>query len=452
MLRRFVVLIAAIAASFMPLSRAAFAQGAPLSLIRDAEVETYLKEFGEPLFRAAGLDPKAVSIMVVNQRVLNAFVAGGQNMFIFTGLIERTEHAGQLIGVMAHETGHIEHGDVVKGPDAARSALVTSLLGLLIGAAAAAATGQGEAATAGILAGQSVAQRQYFAFTRGVETRADEAGTELLDATKQSSKGFLEFMQILSSQEFLSGASQDPYVRTHPLTTERIDFLRRHAQVSPFTNVPTAPDVTQKFRRMRAKLFAFLNAPSTTLARYPVSDTSLDARYARAIAYYKVPDLPRALQGIDALIAEHPADPYFLELKGQMLFENGKGSDALAPYAKAVQLRPDAPLIRISYAQVLLETGDPGQVKPAIEQLRSAADQGENENPELWRMLAVGYGRDGQMGLVSEALAEEALLEGRKPEARDHARRAMRLLPPGSPAWQRAQDIETQALRKDDEE
>jgi predicted Zn-dependent protease len=296
------------------------------------------------------------------------------------------------------------------------------------------------------LAGQSLAQRQFFAFTRGIEASADQAGMTFLDQTHQSTKGFLEFMQILETQEFINSAQQDPYLRTHPLSIERVDWLRKHVSESPWTNTAYPPDYFAMHARMKAKLVGFMYPLDKVLQLYPETDTSLEGRYARAIAYYRVPDLTHALPLIDGLIKENPKDPYFYELKGQMLFENGKLADALAPYQMAVKLMPTAALIRIDLAQVEVESNDPKLLPQALAELTEAKNH-EHDVPKLWRLMGVAYGRQGDLGQAASALAQEALLEGRRDDARDQARRAMRMLPPGSPGWLRAQDVENAATR-----
>ncbi|MBI3512887.1 MAG: M48 family peptidase, partial [Proteobacteria bacterium] len=248
-------------------------------------------------------------------------------------------------------------------------------------------------------------------------------------------------------KEVLSAIQQDPYLRTHPMTSERIDFLRNQVARSRYSDVPVPPELEKLHRRMRAKLAAFIDPPGRTLEIWPASDTSTDARYARAIASYRIPDLKAALPLIDGLIQEFPKDPYFHELRGQMLFENGRVAEALPSYREAVALLPNAALIRIDLAHIQIEMNDPALLADAESNLTTAA-RTEPELPDLWRQLAIAYGRGGQIGMAAMALAEQALLEGRRLDARDQARRAMRLLPTGSPGWLKAQDAENHALRE----
>ena len=420
--------------------------GDRLSLIRDTEVEGIIRTFGTPLWKAAGLTPSSVHIILVNDRTLIAFVAGGQNLFINTGLLIRADSAGQVIGVMAHETGHMAGGHLARMPGAMRNAMITSLIAMALGALGGVAGGGGSAGAAGVVGGMSMGERNLFAFTRSVENAADQAGLTFLDMSGQSARGMLQFMETIAHKEVLSTVQQDPYLRTHPLTSERIDAIRYHVEHSRYSDVPVAPELERLDRRMRAKLAAFMDPPAHTLETYKASDTSVEARYARAIAYYRIPDLKNALPLIDGLIAEFPKDPYFYELRSQMLFENGKVADALPSQRQAVALSPDPALMRVDLAHIELEMNDPSLLADA-EQNLTLASRTEPDLPDLWRLMAVAHGRNGDLGQAAVALAEQALLEGRRFDARDQARRAMRMLPSGSPGWLKAQDVESQALR-----
>ncbi len=420
-----------------------------VSLIRDTEVEAIIRAYGTPLWKAAGLQPSSVRVILVRDDRLNAFVAGGQNLFLNTGLLIRADSASQVIGVMAHETGHMAGGHLARMPEAIRNAMITSLIAMALGMGAGVAGRAGGNVGAGSVGiGASLAERNLFSFTRSQEQSADQAGVNYLEQLCMSSRGLLQFMEVLQHQEVLSAVRQDPYLRTHPLTLERIEFLRNQVAQSRCSDKPVAPELEAMHRRMRVKLAAFIDPPGKTLDNWGKGD-SVEARYARAIAWYRIPDLKKALPEIDGLIRDFPNDPYFHELRAQMLFENGRVADALPSYKQAITLKPDAALIRIDYAHAQLETGDPALL-PDAEANLNAAVRVEPELPELWRNLGIAYGRGGQLGMAAMALAEQALLEGRRFDARDQARRAMRLLPTGSPGWIKAQDVETQALRREE--
>jgi predicted Zn-dependent protease len=428
---------------------AARAEGLPL--IRDSEIEDTIRSWANPLLQAAQLDPSSVRLLIVNDQTLNAFVAGGQNLFINSGLLVEADTPGQLLGVLAHETGHISGGHLARSGDALRDAQNAGLFATLLGIgliALGAATGSGEAGDAGsavVVGGQSAGLRNFLAYTRSQERSADQAAVNLLDRTGQSSEGMLHFMEKLADQELLSSSRQDPYVRSHPLTRDRIEFISEHARNSQNTDRQNTPEDIERHERMRAKLIGFLERPRRVLRTfYPTNDQSLVARYGRAVAYLRLSDVDKAVAEMDSLIAERPNDPYFYELKGQILYELGHIREAVPMYQKAVALKPGDGLMLTGLGAALLETGDPAYVDPAIEALEQAR-RNDVENPSTWRLLATGYHARGDDGPAALASAEYALLIGRAQDARLHAGRAERIYQEGSPGWLRSQDIKFQA-------
>jgi predicted Zn-dependent protease len=418
-----------------------------ISMLRDAEIETDLRTFETPVYRVAGLDPAALNIYLVNDQALNSFVAGGQNIFMNVGTIMRAETPNQLIGVMAHETGHIAGGHIARSEDAIRKAEYAGLMALALGIAMAAVSGG--AGGAALLGASGVAERTWLQYSVEQEARADQAALTFLDRTHQSAKGLLQFFEILQQQEMLTGQREIPYLRTHPLTAQRIDYVREHVDQSPYSNNPDPPAFIAMLKMMKAKLAGFLQDPQQTLSQYPDSDRSEIARYARAIAYYRIPDLAHAVPEIDGLIHDFPDNPYFAELKGQMLFENGRIGEAVAPYRKASKLDSSSLLLRIELAQVELETNDPAMLADARLNLEEVV-RSEVQNPSAWRLLAVAYGRENKMGMAALALAEQGASLGDHDMARHEAMDAMKLLPAG-PSRQRAQDIADEAKREADQ-
>ena len=423
----------------------AAARGVPL--IRDAEIEDTIRARAEPLFAAAGLDPRAVRVYLVHDRSLNAFVAGGQRLFIHTGLLLATERPGQLSGVIAHETGHIAGGHLARKQEALRTMEAQSIIAMVLGAAGAAATGKGGVGGAIVLGGTGAAQRLFLKYNRREEMAADQAAMRLLDLTGQSSAGMLEFLEVIADQEFLMDTNQDPYLRTHPITAERIAAVRHHIAQSNTSNQPDRAEFVAAHKRMHAKLRGFLDQPKATLRRYPPSDKSVEARYARAAAYHRRADLERALVEIDSLLAEQPNDPYFNELKGQILYEHGKVADSIPLYERAVRLRPGSPLLLLGLAQSLIATGKPELNRAAISHLEQAVGK-ERDLTSAWHQLAIAYGRAGRLGLSALVSAEQHLSSGNYKLALDQAGRARNKLAQGSPGWLRAQDIERVAKRK----
>jgi predicted Zn-dependent protease len=421
-----------------------------ISIIRDAEIENIIRTYATPIWRAAGVDPAAVHVYIVSDPQLNSFVAGGQNLFMNSGTILRSETPNQLIGIIAHETGHIAGGHLARTDEALRNATIQSIIAMVAGIAATVAARNTESAggigTAAVLGGQTVAQNSFLRFSVTQEASADQAALTFLDRTQQSARGLLEFFDILEQQELLTAAHQDPWIRTHPLTSQRVDYVREHVRHSRYADAKDPPELLDLHKRMKAKLAAFLQPPQQTLAALKSDDNSVAARYARAVAYYRIPDLKKAVPVIDGLIAEFPGDPYFHELKGQMLFENGHIAEAVAPYEQAVKLMPTNALLRMECGQVQLETNDPKLVSKALLHLTEAV-RFEDRNPDAWRFLAIAYGRSDNIGMMALALAEQGVAGGDFTQARQQAARALKLLPAG-PAKQRALDIQSEAKRE----
>lgn len=426
------------------IARQAAADDDSPNLIRDVEIESMLRTFEMPVWRAAGLDPNAMHFYIVQDPQLNSFVAGGQNIFMNTGTILRAERPNELVGIMAHETGHIAGGHLARFATEMHDATIKAIIAMAVGAAAS-VVGHDYGGIGGAVAGgEGVGERSFLSFSVAQEGAADHAAIKFLDATHQSSKGLLDFFKILEPEELLSPAQQDPYIRTHPLTTERIAYIEQHVLGSPYTNNPDPPQWIPMLANVKAKLRGFLDPPAKTLDKYPTTDQSVPARYARAIAYDHIPDLDKALAEIDSLIHDQPNNPYFWELKGQILFENGRVADAVAPYQRAVALN-SAPLMRVELAQVELETEDPALLPKALAQLSDAVNF-ERDNPEAWHWLAVAYGRSNNIGMAALSLAEEGMTNGDYKTAIQQAQRARQILPAG-PQRQRAEDIEADAKR-----
>jgi predicted Zn-dependent protease len=413
-------------------------QGA--TLIRDAEIESIIRGYSEPIFNAAGIDPRAVHIYVVADNQLNAFVAGGQNLFLFTGLLMTAESPNQLIGVIAHETGHMAGGHIARLQEKLDNASAEMILAYILGIAAGLATGQGEATAVVMGAGQSMITRNLLSFTRTQESAADQAALSYLRSTGQSSRGLAEFLDLMRQKEQLFGADFDPYLRSHPLTPDRMDVAERDAAESPYGDVVDSPESMAQFERMRAKLIGFIRELPDVLRDYPDNLHTVPARYARAIAYYRVNQLDRSFAELDGLLAEFPDDPYFIELKGQILYEHGRLDEALPFYERSVALAPGQPLLELGLAQVLIGLETPDDDNRAIAILDRVV-QAEPGNYPAWRLLSVAYGRKGDMGMAALAMAEADASRGRYGDARQNASRAQDLLPTGSPSWLRAQDI-----------
>lgn len=421
--------------------------------IRDSEIENLLRDYLNPVFKAAGLKSRAVQIILINDGSINAFVAGGQRIFVHTGLLMATKNPNQLIGVLAHETAHIAGGDLSRLrrqlDKASTASIIGALLGVVaaVGAAAAGGSNSGQAGV-GILSGaQSISRITLLKYQRGQEARADQAAFKYLDRTGQSSRGMIEMFQKLADNSLLSLRNVDPYSLTHPVPRARIAFLEENVGKSRFYKKKDSASLILRHRMMQAKLRGFQASPQSVFRRYPVSDTSLPARYARAISFYRNVDIKRALREIDSLIRSQPKNPYFWELKGQALFENGKSQRAIQPLEKAVSLAPKAGLIRILLAQAMLAAKPKKNAKSAIRQL-TIARRSEPNSSSLYRFLAIAQAQLGRIGQADLASAESAFRFGDLNLAKTRATKAKRVLKKGSPGWIRANDILNYKHRK----
>ncbi|HCQ82419.1 MAG: hypothetical protein CBD03_03320 [Rhizobiales bacterium TMED143] len=425
---------------FFILSPTAHASG----FIRDAEIEQLLADYSLPLFRAAGLNPDTVGIALINNKTLNAFVANGQNIYFHTGLILEAEDPNMVIGVIAHEIGHIIGGHLSRKAGAINEAQRPAVLATILGLGSLLA-GSPDVGLALITGGQQVAERKFLSFNRAQESSADVIALRLLQDTAQSPNGIIRMMDMLADQEILSEVSQDPYIRSHPLSRERVANFTRGAEISPHRNAIDDPELLYRHEMAQAKIRGFLDHPSTTLRRYPAKNTDMPSRYARAIALHRQGRVDGALNEIDALIAEAPNSPWFHELRGQMNYEAGRARDGLASYKKAVELAPDQPLLLIGLATTQLsiaaDAGDMSQKinREAESNLRKALRLDPN-NTTAYFQLSKAFGQMERVAYAEWALAEYYALLNR-PEALKHAGRAVKGLPVGSPEKIRTTDI-----------
>jgi predicted Zn-dependent protease len=428
----------ALAAVLIAQSEPAAAQQAGISLIRDTEIEAILHKDADPVFVAAGLDPRNVHIHLVGDRELNAFTAGGQELFLNTGLIVESKNPNQLIGVIAHETGHIAGGHIARSGEMGRSAIAPFLLGMGLGVLAAIA-GQPDAAAGLIYSSSYFAQLSVLGYSRVQESAADQAAVTYLEKAGISGQGLVDFFNAFRYQEVFSDAKKYPFFRDHPLSDERIEALRVRVAQQAHVGVVDTPEAIAEHAIMKAKLEGFMNPPAQTYVEYAETDKSFPARYARAIAYYKETDTEKALKAIDALIAEQPNNPYLWELKGQVLFESGRAAEAEPAHRKSVELKPDAPLLRINLGQTLVAMGDK-HADDAIAQIHRALTE-EPDNALGWRLLSEAYDAKGLAGEARLATAEQNFYLGQMRDARTFAMRARELLKKDTPEWRRATDI-----------
>ena len=417
----------------------AAAQEGP-SVLRDSETELLFKDISRPLIQAAGLDPNSVRVVLLNDPEINAFVSTGQTVYLQTGLIQAVDNVNELQGVIAHELGHVNQGVQIRMADGAKAATGISIATLVLGALAMAAGAPGDAGMGIMMAGQQAAMSKFLAFTRAQESSADQAAVKYLSASGLTGKGMLSFFGKLRNQEYrLAIYATDSYDRTHPLSSERVQALRQVFEKDAAWNTPVDPATNQRFQRVKAKLNGFVD-PKRAVTKYPESDKSVPAHYARAYAYHLGGYPDKALSEADALLATNPHDPFFLELKGQILLEGGKPREAIPALREATERSGDTPLIAAMLGHALVATEDPKNFIEAKQVLKAAVSR-DNENPFAWYQLGIIYDREGDMSRAALASAERFSLEGNPKQAIVSASSAMAGIRPGTPDCLRAQDI-----------
>ena len=423
----------------LALAFAAIQPAAAQSILRDSETELMFRDMSRPLIQAAGLDPANVKIVLINDDEINAFVAGGQVVYIHSGLLVRADNSNQLQGVIAHELGHVAGGHIIRIGEGAKAATGITLLSLVLGAAAIAA-GAPDAGMGIIMAGQRAAMGNFFAFTRAQESSSDLAGASYLSKAGYSGKGSLDFFKKLQNQEYrLAIYAKDSYDRTHPLSSERIEALTQVYKKDPAWDKPTDPKIEARFQRVKAKLIGYVNSKNAVTI-YPESDQSIPAHYARAYAYHLGAYPDKALSEADFLLAKLPQDPFFLELKGQILLESGRPKEAIPVLRQSVALAQDQPMIAVMLGHALIATEDDKYFAEAKQVLKAAVTR-DNDNPFAWMQLGIVYDREGDRARAALATAERNNLEGKAKLALVSARTAMAGIPKGTPDFIRAQDI-----------
>lgn len=424
-------------------------RGQQVSIIRDTEIEQLLRDYATPIFRAAGIGGAPPDIILINDRTFNAFVASSRRMFLNIGVLMDAETPNEVIGVLAHETGHIAGGHLARFRQEIQNAQVLAVIGMLAGGAAiagAATSRSGSAGNVGLggagiaTGGMEMARRSLLAYQRSEEQAADRAAVRFLDATGQSARGMLRTFQRFADSGMFASRAIDPYQLSHPLPTERIAQLETLARASPNFERRDPAALQMRHDLARAKLFGFIDRADGVARRYPAHDVSVPARYARAIAAHKAGRMQEALSGINALIAQQPGNVHFHELRGQILLESGQAGAALEPLRRAANAAPNSGLIRAMLGRALLNAGNPGLLDEAIRELSVAAAR-ERELSDPQRDLAIAYARKGNIGMAELAAAQAAFIEGDLVVAQTQATRALQKLPKGSPGALRAEDI-----------
>jgi predicted Zn-dependent protease len=439
----------AIALALAPLPARAQENKGP-AILRDTESEQLLREYTRPILRVAGLEKQNIQVTIINESVFNAFVADGHRIFVNYGALMQSDTPNQIIGVLAHETGHLAGGHLSKLREQLAVAQTQMIIATVLGVGAIAAGAKSNSGTGGLanagaaaIAGpQEMIRRSLISYQRQQEESADRAGVKFLTATGQSAKGMYETFKRFTDDSLFSAHGADPYVQSHPMPAERVAALEEIARTSPYWEKKDDPALQLRHDMMRAKISAFMERQDTVYRRYPMSNTTLPARYAHAITTYLHGDLHNALTQIDALIQVQPNNPYFYELRGQALLEGGKPTEAIAPLRKAVQLSNNAPLIEMLLGQALVASDNKAYADEAIGILRAAVAR-ETEAPLGYSQLAMAYGRKGDLAEADLASAQAAYLRGDNKTARDLASRAKTRFAVGTPGWVKADDIIT---------
>lgn len=438
------VTAAAVALGSIP-ARAQNGSNAGIPMIRDAEIEQLLRDYYAPIEKAAGLGNQNIKVVIINDKSFNAFVMDAHRVFVNAGALMEATTPNQLIGVFAHETGHIVGGHLAKMRQELANAQTAAIIAMLLGVGAIAAGAKsgnaslGNVGSAAVLGPQSYLQSSLLAYQRAQEAQADRTAVRLLTMTGQSAKGMYDTFKRFADEYLYAAHTANPYAQNHPMPQERMDALTDMVKTQ-FWDKKDPPELQFRHDMMRAKLYGFMDRPDAVLRRYPMSNTSLPARYARAISTYRNGDLRDAIADIDSLIASMPNNPYFYELKGQALLEGGHPAEAIGPARRAVQLAPNQPLIQILLAQALIGTNDPKMSEEAIRLLHAALVK-EPESADGYLQLAMAYGRKGDLADADLASAQSAFARGDNKTARELAARAKERFPIGSPGWVRADDI-----------
>lgn len=421
-----------------------------MAIIRDAEIEQLLRDYTAPIFKAAGINATAAKIILVGDRSFNAFVANGQKIFVNVGALMDSKTPNEIIGVLAHESGHIAGGHLSRMRQELARAQILAVAGMLMGVGAVATTvrsgpygkvGSDSAGVMGAMLGpQELIRRSLLAYQRGEEQAADRAAVNYLNVTGQSAKGLLTTLERFQNDALFKSTQVDPYTLSHPLPTERISNLETAAKAAANFNTKDSPALQARHDMMRAKLFGFMGNTGEVSRRYPISDTSLPARYARAITAYRLGRLDEALSQLDQLIALQPNNPFFHEMKGQALLEAGRAGQALGPLRRALSLAPWALPVKVMLGHALVGTGNPKDSTEAAN-LLTQVTQREDENAEAWQYLAMAEERRGNRAQAQLAAAQAMFVQGKFVEARTQADRAQRQFATGTPGWLKADDI-----------
>lgn len=442
-MKKYVSLVLLIATLIIPnLSADAKPTAKPMSFIRDDETEKFLQEVSKSIFKAAGLDPDSIKIVIVNDPAINAFVADGQKLFVHTGLILQAEDVSGLIGVIAHETGHIKGAHIIQKGQNVKEASIGSIAGYVLGVGSVLVGAPPEAGMAIGSAGQNIAARNFLSYSRDYENAADTVALNVLKKIGISPRGLIGILTQLQQKQKITGDIYDEYLLTHPVTEERINYVMNYIKQNPEVDKPTPAELEQKFKMVKAKIMGFLDTPERTRLHYN-GQNGIDAAYARAIAFHKEAKFNDSMAIVEQLIAAKPSDPYFQELKAQFLFEKGDLEASALQYRKVLGMMGNSPLLRLKLAEALLTSKDKKKWEEAIGQLKAGLIQ-EPQNITLIEKLGIAYGKLGKICTSYTYLAESAIIAKNKPNARRYL-----VLAEGSPDKTPQDTVKLNDLKKE---
>ena len=425
--------------SFLLLCLITFSTLVSANIIRDAEIENFLEEISHPIFSEANLNLNSVDIYIFNDKSINAFVACGQKIFVNTGLIQSFETPSMLRGVMAHETGHIAGGHLARSDEALERAQTPMIVGLLLGIGAAIA-GDGDAAQALLLGSQQIAQGMVAKYSRSQESAADQAAIKYLEGIKKSSNGMLEVLYKFANQEALSSNRRSVRVRSHPISRDRIRSLEQKVNKSQFINERDNEKILFQYKMIQAKLDGFLNNPNDVIRKAKKDSSLIFNKYSLAVAYYRKALLKESLSALNEMINQYPNNPWFYELKGQVLYESGKIRESIIPYRKSLSISPNEPLLMVALATALNALENKNNAIEAISLLKKSLMH-DQKNTQTWFQLAISYSRINDIGNAELASAERHFLTGNVKMASFHAKKSLKYNKNSSISKLRAQDI-----------
>ena len=438
LMRQVTALVLAVSLCLASVPQRARAQGG-IQFVRDAEIESLLREYTAPILRVAGVGGGGLTIYIVPSKEFNAFVIDGRRIIVNVGTLMQAETPNEVIGVLAHEIGHIAGGHLAQLRQELRFATAMSILQVIL-AGAAAAAGSGGGAGAIISGGQHAINRTLLSYRRGQEQAADRSAINYLNATGQSGKGMVKTFERFAEQRIFTSQFVDPYAQSHPMPRDRVEALGNLARQSPYWDAKDSNYLQLRHDLMRAKISAYVDHPNSVKRKYPKANGSLAALYAHTIVRMRSSDYKGALSGIDQLLKQMPDYPYFWEMKGEILTNAGRPRDAVAPLRKAVSLAPNDTALRVALGKAYVVSGDKSLQDDAVNELQRVTRE-QRDHSDAQTYLARAYGALGRIPEANLASAEASLAKGDNDQAKQFAARAKQGAKTGSPTWLRAEDI-----------